>query len=351
MKKPVIKLIAWALLILTGPSCGLAAELTTLETLVTPADQVPVQEKQIQQLFSDLDQTHPNYVAIKYLKEQGVLSGYPDGTFQPEKLVNRAEALKILLTASGTPLVNPSGASSFSDVKLSDWFMNYLATAQAAGIVQGNPDGTFAPERSVNRAEYLKMLLMLNGFKPEAWTGRQMFPDVPADAWFTPYLNYAGQAGLIIKDNGLLHPDLALSRGEVAEITYIMTIIRSGKNTQFLLTQTELQMAQIDVYMGNQNTMSAKRASGLAVDFSQQALLNMPSDNIVLSAAKLARAYDYLMNSYLSALRQDVTGSRSWADQAIQKATEAWEANNNIQLIAKHIKDLANEIISQLPTA
>lgn len=301
--------------------------------------------------FSDVPQTHPNYVAIMYLKNQGILGGYADGTFKPDALVNRAEALKILLMGNKVQIPETVTQASFSDYKTDDWFAKYVEQAKTLGIVNGNPDGTYAPARNVVRAEFLKMLLILNSFKTEKWAGQAMFTDVPANEWFTPYMNYAGQAGLLTKDNkNMLYPARALTRGDVAEIMYLMIVIRSDKNTQFLIDQTEAQMAQIEIYIAGNNVLAAKRASELAVDFSQQAYHNMPDNTVVLSAAKLAKAYDFLMNAFIAAIQKDNLSAKDWAEQAIAKATEAWQVNNEIQPIAKHIKDRANEILNQIST-
>ncbi len=300
-------------------------------------------------IFSDVPQTHPNYVAINYLKSQGILGGYPDGTFKPDALVNRAEALKILLIGNKVEIPSAVSQVSFSDYKVADWFAKYVEQAKTLGIVNGNPDGTFAPARNVVRAEFMKMLLILNTFKADKWAGQSIFADVPKDAWFAPYMNYAGQSGLITKDEkNMLYPAKALTRGDVAEIMYLMIVIRSDKNTQFLIDQTEAQMGQIEVYIAAKNVVAAKRASELAVDFSQQAYTNMPTDTVVLSAAKLAKAYDYLMNAFITAVQKDYVNAKNWAEMAIAKATEAWEVNHDIQPIAKHIKDRANEILNQI---
>lgn len=300
--------------------------------------------------FSDVPRAHDNYVAINYLSEAGIISGYEDGTYKPGQLINRAEALKIILEGSGIETPDQVESSDFTDVKVDEWFAKYVVGAQQIGIVNGNPDGTFAPGRNVNRAEFVKMILEANKFNPEKWQGLQMFPDVPEDSWFTPYMNYAGQAGLIIQDqDGYLNPGEEIDRGEVAEIMYIMKVILNGENTQFLVTQAENQMAQIDIYIGENKPLSAKRASELSVDMTQQAYKNMPEDNVVLGAAKLARAYDFLVNAYIAGIDQAYAESREWADKAISKATEAWEVNNDTQELAKHIKDRANEIISQIP--
>ncbi len=323
---------------------------STTDTSTQATTQAAVTATQQADGFSDVPQTHPNYVAIMYLKKQGILDGYDDGTFKPENLVNRAEALKILLIGNKVQVPDTVAQASFSDYKADDWFAKYVEQAKTLGIVNGNPDGTFAPARNVIRAEFLKMLLILNGFKTDKWVGQSMFPDVPADAWFTPYMNYAGEAGLISKDDqNMLYPGRSLTRGDVAEILYLMIVIRSDKNTQFLIDQTEAEMGQIEIYVAANNTVAAKRASELAVDFSQQAYTNMPTDNVVLSAAKLAKAYDYLMNAFISAIAKDYAGAKNWAEQAITKATEAWDVNHDIQPIARHIKDRANEILNQLP--
>lgn len=317
--------------------------------------------------FSDVPQTHENYIAITYLNTENIISGYEDGTFRPAQTVNRAEALKILLVGNNAVIQDPAASqevaadgattqviapASFSDVSPADWFAKYVGTAKSLGIVAGNPDGSFAPGRTVTRSEFIKMLLNMNGFNTEKWLNQQLFADVPADAWYAPYMNYAGQAGLIIKDeNNNLSPGKELTRGEVAEIFYLMAVIRQGKDTQFLLNQAEAQMAQIEIFVAAADAASAKRAAELSVDMTQQAYKNLPDNNIVLGAAKLARAYDFLVNSFVSAVQKDNTAATDWANQAIAKATEAWEANNELQPVCKHIKDRANEILAQLAKA
>lgn len=326
---------------------------TLAQATTAPAPTTPTTQTQpAAPTFTDVPQTHPNYVAIKYLASQGVVKGYTDGTFKPDQLVNRAEALKVVLQGAGIQIPTTVTTTDFKDVKLSDWFATYIAKAKELAIVNGNPDGTFAPSRNVARSEYVKMLLMANGFKPDSWAGKQVFNDVPADVWFTPYMNYVGQVGIISKDaQNNLYPGKELSRGEVAQILYLMTVIRKGTDTQFLLDQAQLQIDQIEVYLRNNAPQFAKTASELAVDTTQQALKNLPTDSIVLGGAKIARAYDYLVNSYISALAKKTADAKSWADQSIAKATEAWQANNAIQPMAKHVKDLANGILAQLPAA
>lgn len=326
----------------------LAQSTTTISGSVTTDEA----QRLVQSVFSDVSPAQVNYVAIKFLKEQDVFSGYPDGTFKPDSLVNRAEALKILLLGNRIETPTQVDSSSFPDVNVEDWYAKYVEKAKLLEIIKGNDDGTFAPARNVTRAEFFKMLLILNNFLSENWTGKQLYADVPADVWFSAYLNYAGQSGLLVADpQNNLFPARELTRGEVAEILYLLLIIRNDQNTALLISQTEAHLAQIETYMGADNLAAAKRAADLAVDFSQQALRTAPDDKVVLGAAKVARAYNFLMKSYIAALQKDFVAARDWANQSIVKATEALEVNNEVQSIAAHIKDRANELLAQFPAA
>src|SRR3989337_4469892 len=173
--------------------------------------------------FSDIDNAHNNYVSITQLNAQGVISGYPDGSFQPDKILNRVEALKIILEGSGIQSPEEVEEAPFPDTPLGQWYARYVSRAKLLGIVKGNPDGSFAPDRQVSRVEFIKMMLEANRFRKENWEGQQFYDDVPGDVWFTPHMNYAAKSGLILPDNNNnLVPENPVSRGETAEILYLM---------------------------------------------------------------------------------------------------------------------------------
>ena len=301
--------------------------------------------------FSDVLRTHDSYVAISYLNETGVTNGYSDGTFKPDNAINRAEVLKIILKGSSVDTSGDFGEVTFPDFEEEDWFAAYVMKASELGIVKGNDaDGTFAPSRQVNKAEFLKMLLMANNIKIEAiQVNEDVAADVTKDEWFAPYMNYAYQVGITTKNSqGMLEPSKLLTRAEVADMMYLLILIKNSKDTQFLLHRAESELAQIEVYIAANKVINAKRSSELAVDLTQQAYKNMPENNVVLGAAKLARAYDWLVDSFILGIQKDYAAAAVEANKAIDKATEAWEANSATQSIAKHIKDRAREILAQV---
>lgn len=126
--------------------------------------------------FTDLenDAWYEDYV--NSAREYGIIGGYDDGTFRPNGHVNRAEALKILLIASG--IANMEGSSvfignaatwenNFSDVSASDWFYEYVMQSETGGIVSGYSDGTFGPQNYITRAEVCKIVSKMLDLKRE----------------------------------------------------------------------------------------------------------------------------------------------------------------------------------------
>ncbi|MBU1445693.1 S-layer homology domain-containing protein [Patescibacteria group bacterium] len=98
--------------------------------------------------------------AIEFLYTEAVLQGYADGTFKPDNEIKRAEFLKVIVAANfaSSEYESFAGTSCFTDVNADEWFTQYVCFAKAEGIVQGYSDGTFLPDRNVTLNESLKMI-------------------------------------------------------------------------------------------------------------------------------------------------------------------------------------------------
>jgi hypothetical protein len=108
-------------------------------------------------IFSDVPDAYQYKDKIESLARAGVVKGNPDGTFAPYRALNRAEALKFLYTAAGKTATVPKGGC-FIDVVRGSWYEAYVCDAAAMKYVQGYSDGTFRPDSTVNRTEILKMI-------------------------------------------------------------------------------------------------------------------------------------------------------------------------------------------------
>jgi len=118
------------------------------------------------QAFWDLPPSHPAYDAVCLLVSRGVVNGYEDGSFRPWGDVTRAEFSKLLAVAAAWPL-EPGGLLAFSDTA-GNWAaeQGFLQAAVRAGAVVGYPDGTFRPQGLVTRAEAVKMVAAAAGLAP-----------------------------------------------------------------------------------------------------------------------------------------------------------------------------------------
>ncbi len=109
--------------------------------------------------FSDVPVESPYYGAVEELKDRGILSGYADGTFQLEKTVNRAEMIKIIV-ANKTGTASGGSIAGFRDVPADSWYAPYITEAVNLGLIdEPTKQPSFRPTDPVTRAEALKMLL------------------------------------------------------------------------------------------------------------------------------------------------------------------------------------------------
>ncbi len=179
----------------------------------------------LSEVFSDVDGESKSYDAISFLKEHDVISGYPDGTFKPDNVVSRVEALKFILNGINSDLIT-ARKLPFPDTSAREWYSSYLATGYNRMIVEGYPDSTFKPANTVNRAEFLKMLLTAMNIEIENNVRTDVYEDVSADEWYAPYVQYGKDKNLLIIKDGKFRPEEGMTRREVAELIYRTILLK-----------------------------------------------------------------------------------------------------------------------------
>jgi len=109
--------------------------------------------------FSDLGKTHWAYNEIQKLADDGVVVGYPDGSFKPDNPATRAEFATMVIKAlrqENSPLLE---TFTFIDVPTSHWADGTIQRAVAFGLIKGFPDGTFKPEDNISKAEAVAIII------------------------------------------------------------------------------------------------------------------------------------------------------------------------------------------------
>ena len=101
--------------------------------------------------------------AIETLTALGVVNGYEDGTYRPEKTVTRAEMAKLLVEILGYGNLVAGSKSNFTDTQ-GHWADAWIALAAGKGIVIGTGEGKFTPDRTVSYDEAITMVVRALGY-------------------------------------------------------------------------------------------------------------------------------------------------------------------------------------------
>lgn len=165
---------------------------------------------------------HENAAAVDYVQVKDIVSGYPDGTFRPDIAINRAEFTKIIARSVFTEEVIQGcirgDAPVFPDVPADAWFAPYVCAAKVYGLVQGYPDGTFKPAQHISFVEAAKIITV--GLRLETSSGA-------GGVWYERYVrSLAAKSAVPITVHRF---DKPLSRGEVAEIIWRVNVPSHGK--------------------------------------------------------------------------------------------------------------------------
>lgn len=105
--------------------------------------------------FTDVDPGQWYAAAVGFAQQYGVVGGYEDGTFKPNKAVTRAELVKIIAAYFPVP---EGGKPPFGDVPGDHWAASAIAYAADQGWVGGYEDGSFQPDKAVTRAEAVRII-------------------------------------------------------------------------------------------------------------------------------------------------------------------------------------------------
>lgn len=183
------------------------------ETFVTNTDKPfesehnsePAEEEPKQDPMYDVD-GHSYEEAILYVYERGIVEGYPDGSFQPDRKVNRAELLKVIVeSAYENEFGDFENESCFNDVPATEWYSQYVCFAENENIVEGYFDGSFRPANNINFVEATKIILIGFGYEY-----------VEGDPWYENILEIASSNNYTPAD--IYSFDQEITRAQVAEM-------------------------------------------------------------------------------------------------------------------------------------
>jgi predicted DsbA family dithiol-disulfide isomerase len=164
--------------------------------------------------FSDTNLSTAAGTAAKELHRLAIIGGFPDGSFREGQAVNRAEAAKFLLLASGKGPNSEAYENNFLDVISSEWYGPFVLKAAFLKIIEGFSDKSFRPGAKIQRDQFLAMLartFKLPSRLAHSFTDKNENPS----AWYWDYAGIASKYDLFPGETRL-NPGNTMTRGEVA---------------------------------------------------------------------------------------------------------------------------------------
>ncbi len=265
--------------------------------------------------YSDVGSERDDYEAITRLSDMGIVSGYPDGTFNPDATITRGEFARLIVSALGKDSEAKSTGynSTFGDVANGVWSAPYINYVSNKGIVAGYPDGSFQPDKTISFAESLTIVMRVLDYKE----------DTVGYFWPNNYVNAASSAGV---SEGLYYGnDQAITRGDAAVIIdRAMFTDFCGREDNMLLESSGYKAIRDVVVLksGKEITLSDsgtyKTKSSQQVDvgyFADYAVLDKNSDIVAFKVTGEGKNISkYSKNVYVNAVNENTVSYLSFGE-------------------------------------
>lgn len=150
--------------------------------------------------------------AVNFLRSRGIVSGYPDGNFHPDEGVTRAALIVMVVQSIQCPV--KTGPTGFPDVPADHWAAGAVKAAAERGLVRGYPDGRYYPDRKVTRAEVAAVLNQ--AFQPAPLQEGIGYRDLKGHWAEQAIASLAAAGIFDPTADGCFHPDRWMTRAEVA---------------------------------------------------------------------------------------------------------------------------------------
>lgn len=141
----------------TGGTIGVGGG-SNVSTGMSPTMEPADITAEIPPIFSDLDDANWATDAILSLYNLKIINGYTDGSFRPNHSITRAEFLKMATVALGAEIQDEVSESVFLDIDINEWCAPYIEAAYSLGMINGYDSGEFRPDAKISREEAVTII-------------------------------------------------------------------------------------------------------------------------------------------------------------------------------------------------
>lgn len=195
------------------------SKITIDAQFVEKTDEIPV----VVNPFADVKESDWFYNDVMYVYSKGIMSGTGEKTFEPNTTTNRAMFVAVAWRLEHMPA--PENEASFTDVEKGTWYTDAVAWAYENGVASGFGDGTFGPNESITReqlAVFLYKYAQYKGYDLTITGNIDSFSDKDSvSSWAKNAVTWAVQNKIIAgKDGNKLDPKGHATRAEFAAIVH-----------------------------------------------------------------------------------------------------------------------------------
>ena len=202
--------------------------------------------------FTDVKQGEWYYDAVAYSYDKSLMLGMTPTTFEPNTRMSRAMFVTVLARLSGA---EESAGNDFTDVADDTWYSGAVGWAAENGIVDGFPDGTFRPDDVILREQmaaiisrfldYERLILPDSADAPEFFSDEEVLPK-----WADYYIDRVSVTGIILGDeHSRFNPKNGLTRAEAATLLMRLSeMMENCRNAVEVVTAWDMINSPASVY-------------------------------------------------------------------------------------------------------
>lgn len=182
--------------------------------------------------YPDVTEAHWAFSQIQTLTEQGVIVGYPDGTFQPDENVTRAEFASMAIKALGQEHTTVAQPVNFTDIDPTFWAYDAIQKALYFDLISCSQQGDiFRPTDTVTRAESISVAVnaltteQISTMKAKEVLSKKFVDVNEVPEWFVVPAGKAGILDMLVtmpSASNKIDAERPATRAEVASILYNM---------------------------------------------------------------------------------------------------------------------------------
>ncbi len=302
------------------------------------------------QSFTDVPATSAIAPAVLHLVSIGAVSS--GGAFKPKEKLTRAQAVEMMIRATSKQSeIEKITSTSFSDIPPNATYLPFAELAKTRKIISVSK--TFHAEKIVTKAEFLKMLLLARSTNVAAAFSDMRGPlssdCLGANASSYAPIRYALASGMTTANkDGLLLPLRIITREDAALFFYRLDQFIAEESAPALLAQTEVEITNVLTLLDRADVLGAEYASNRAVLSVRGALTNRPRVPLVQGALKIVRGFQSLVQAYQAGKAGRIKDVIKYTDDTVAAANKAEALSASLSSVTVRMRAMSKHLVDAM---